>query len=213
MALNQNRSQKKHIVPTVRKLFSGGFTLPEVIIVSVIILFILSVTLPNRASYEGGTELKNIAYELALTVRSAQTMGSNGRILPGGTKPVPHGVHVTPGSQALEVFADTNASLSYDSGESIIETYTVPAQRVTISRFCVTDQLNTVTCSNDIGAPYVSLDISFTRPNVTPYFRVFKTGNVLVGSNYRKAVIYIQSDSGPEQGIVIVSQGLIYIQD
>ena len=192
-------------------------------VVAIITLF-LTVVLIKRSTFENGINLENVAYEAILSIRSAQMMGSNGRIPAGESRSVPYGVRVVPNSSDIKVFVDENQDLKYDTAPSpsdkFIEQYSIPKNKGTFSRFCVTDQFGGVEtgaglkCSNTSGNNYTALDMVFTRPDVTPYFSVYKgsNGSTLVGSNYKEAVIYMKSTEGIEQGIIIVSQGLIYVQ-
>lgn len=193
-----------------------GFTIVEMIVVVAIIGVLLSTYLLNRQGGIDTVELDSAAYEAALVMRTAQTMGSNGRVHIDAAHPdghvVPYGIYIVPNTQSFLVFADEDISLSYTSGEDTVGMYNTPTQKVRIGKFCVSDQEgNTPECSDEKG--YVSLHIAYARPDVTPFFSVYRSGNNLVGKNYKQAIIYLVSDAGDEQGIVVDAEGLIYVKD
>jgi len=156
-----------------------GFTVLEMIVVVGIIGVILGVVVLNRGDLQGKTEVKNIAYEIALVMRTTQTLGSNGKVFVPLGEPIPYGMHIVPNSTNLVVFADEDASLTYDIGEATVQEYDIAARNVVIDRFCVVEQSNNKECSDEPSNKYTALDISFARPDVTPFFRVFdKHGNL-----------------------------------
>lgn len=90
-----------------------GFTLLEMLVVIVIISILLIVVLFNYRGVENRSILKNIAYEVALTVREAQSYGLGvKRYVPDGgdiTFAKSYGVHVNKGnleSKSVYLFSD-----------------------------------------------------------------------------------------------------------
>lgn len=98
----------------------AGFTLLEMLIVIVIISILLVVVLFNYRDVESKSVLKNIAYEVALSIREAQSLGlgvkkyvpDSGIINPGtGVFNQPYGIHVNDGAveaKSIYLFSDVN---------------------------------------------------------------------------------------------------------
>lgn len=88
---------------------SAGFTLIELLVVLAIIGIISVVALNSQSSFNKTLILANTAYDIALTIRSAQTFGIGSRAVTGTTiANAGYGVYfeaATPGSFVL--FADT----------------------------------------------------------------------------------------------------------
>ncbi len=118
--------------------------------------------------------LKSLAYEIALTVREAQTFGVSVRS-DAGTFQSAYGVHFDAAlPKSYTLFIDRNANNRYDTGEAVT-TYQI-GQGNQIFDLCV----NT-TCDRDM------LDIVFRRPEpdaifgVTPVVANPTTARVIVG--------------------------------
>lgn len=103
---------------------SQGFTLVEMLVVIIIITILLLVILLNYRDINSKSVLKNIAYEVGLTIREAQSYGlgvkkyaaGGGDITPGGglgSFNKPYGVHFNSGASEekfLYLFIDENDS-------------------------------------------------------------------------------------------------------
>ncbi len=98
---------------------NSGFTLLEMLIVIIIVSILLVVVLFNYRGVESKSILRNIAYEVALTVREAQSYGLGvKKYAPGGDVSASqgvfdksYGVHVNDGvdeAQSVYLFSDSD---------------------------------------------------------------------------------------------------------
>lgn len=171
----------RHTAHSTSRLVTRGFTLIELLVSVAVITFITAVALVQHSQFNSTIALTNLAYEVALSVREAQTLGVSSRVVDGGSSNF--GVHinmVNPTQYTL--YADTNSNDAYDSDELVLG-FNI-TQGNSIGRFCVTNSLGTE-CSDDINGPS-QLDILFARPN--PDARVYADG-----AAFDSSIIYISS--------------------
>lgn len=188
-----------------------GFTLIELLVVFAIISIITGVVFTNQGSFNKTLLLSNTAYDIALTLRSAQTFGLGSRAV-GSVANAGYGVHFqTSPSNSFTLFADTFPAVSctapdcrpgdyvYTSGsDALMQTYTL-GNGITVSDFCA--RLGaTVACAYANGGGLTSLDIVFSRPNPD----AFVTAN---GSPYTDACLAVTSPQGGFRYISVGSAG------
>jgi prepilin-type N-terminal cleavage/methylation domain-containing protein len=155
-----------------------GFTLMELLVVLTIIIVITMVVLTSQSSFNKTLVLANTAYDVALTLRSAQKYGLGSRAS-GSIVNAGYGLHFSSGVQdSFTLFADTSPSPSssschglptsnnpdapdakagnckYDEGDSIVFPYRLN-NGIKITKLCVNSSCNDVS----------KLDIVFSRPN------------------------------------------------
>lgn len=140
--------------------------------------------------------VRNLAYEIALTIREAQTLGIGVRGSAGVFSQA-HGVHFAPGTTYF-LFRDTNDSGQYDSGDTILNTYTVE-RKSTISNLCVgSAPLSGSECGRS------TLDIMFERPDPDAFFYPSPTASA--------AQITVRSSTGITRMIDVTATGQVSIQ-
>lgn len=182
---------------------SRGFTLVELMVVLTIIVVITVVVLTSQSSFNKTLILANTAYDIALTIRSTQSLGIGSRNVVG-TINAGRGAHFQRGN-SFTLFADTSPSAScdrpdcnsgdyiYGGGSEFIQTYELN-NGMTISNFCV-----------DGSCIYNSLDIVFARPNPDAFISV----NGSTFTNYARACLIITSSQGGEKYVSVSSSGQI----
>ena len=168
-----------------------GFTLIELLVVFSIIVVVTTIAITSQSSFNRTVILANTAYDVALSLRSAQTFGLGSRAA-GVTANAGYGIHfeaATPNS--FTFFADTYPSpstnsqchptadtsapnaqpgnCSYDSAQGEQVTTYRMGNGITISNFCV-DVLGSFECAQ--GGDLTVLDIVFARPNPDPFMSV-----------------------------------------
>ncbi len=170
-----------------------GFTLVEMMVVMAIITVITGIMLTNQASFNKTLILANTAYDIALTLRSAETYGISSRGVIG-IRGVGYGLHFDhslPGT--FTFFRDSSGSDCHvpPSGDSLAPDAKVgdcvyqPGERITdynlgneaiVSDFCAYT-VGSWSCAeaNALG----SLDIIFIRPDPNPFITVSENGNVI----------------------------------
>ncbi len=159
--------QKPHLQKKNR-----GFTLVELMVVIAVMLIITSVQLFNYSQFNSVTITNNLAYDIALALRQAQSYGMAVRgvdtHLSNLDFDVPYGIHFDRSSLGQFVlFADVNESNSYDSDSSTenLQTYTIRAGGVVAG---VTVYTNDMSVPDDDCA-IEDIDILFKRPDPEPY--------------------------------------------
>lgn len=147
-------------------------------VVLTIIVTVTTIVITNQSSFNRTLILSNTAYDIALTLRSAQTYGLSSRAR-GVVANVGYGIRLQSGSPgSFMLFADTSPAAScgtpdckpgnyvYTSGaDALVQTYTL-GNGITISNFCAWSNFSWA-CSSNGGL--TSLDIVFVRPNADPF--------------------------------------------
>jgi prepilin-type N-terminal cleavage/methylation domain-containing protein len=197
-----------------------GFTLIELMVVLAIIVTITTIALMNQSSFNKTLILANTAYDIALTLRSAQSFGIGSRATTLGTANAGYGLHFqtgTPGSFIL--FADTNlpnasnchglpfsgnisapdaqpGNCIYDSGaDTLTQTY-VLGNGITVSNLCA--------YSSSWYCALSSLDIVFARPNPDAFINAG-------GFSYTAACLTITSPQGGLRSVSVAASGAITV--
>ncbi len=152
-----------------------GFSLIELMVVLTIITIITSVALTSQGQFNKSLVLANAAYDLALTIRSAETFGIGSRAH-GATVNAGYGLHFQSGSaQSFTLFVDTSPGPScstpncnpgdgfLSAGDSVVQSYTL-GNGIYIDNFCLLVQNSTTWRCGKTGG-ISSLNVVFERPN------------------------------------------------
>src|SRR3989344_7878132 len=139
-----------------------GFTLIELMVTVGIFVLMTGLILARYGSFNQGILLTNLAYDVALTIRSAQSYGLNVKSVPNSSVNFsnefnyPFGVHFKKDSKFFILFADADVDGRFDSGEDISTTNIKRGSKVGI--LCVGTESS---CDSSIN----TLDIAFKRPD------------------------------------------------
>ena len=191
-----------------------GFTLVELIVVLTIIGVITVVTLNSQSSFNKSLILSNTAYDIALTLRSAETFGINSRAVNAiSISNAGYGVHfdtnTEEASHTIRLFADTKGDIScggqrpdckpgnheYDAvGDTLVQTYTL-GNGVTVNGLYAD------------GEPVGSLDVVFERPNPDAFMSA--DGSYSDINPVTAACITITSPQGGTRYITVAASGAI----
>lgn len=198
-----------------------GFTLIELMVVLAIVAVVSSIVLNNQSSFNKTLVLANTAYDIALTLRSAQTYGLGSRGV-GAAANVGYGVHFVRGNpDSFTFFADTAGGEScagatpdckpgdrvYTEGDTVIQAYKL-GNGMTVSDICAY-ALGSWSCAYAQGGGLSSLDIVFSRPNPDPFMS--KDGSYPPDPAFRvtAACLVISSPQGSAQFLSVGSSGQI----
>lgn len=202
-----------------------GFTLTELMVVLAIIATITTVTLTNQSSFNKTLVLANTAYDIALTLRSAETYGVGSRAI--GTANAGYGLNfqkATP--ESFTLFADSHPAPHRDNCHSLpiggaeapdakpgncrydsdfgeeVKTYAL-GNGMTVSDFCAYKfgSWLCVYAHDGYSGGLISLDIVFARPNPDPFINIEGT----------KACLTISSSEGNSRFISVLPSGAIVV--
>lgn len=175
-----------------------GFTLVEMLVVIAIIGVIMTIVMTSQSTFNKTLILKNTAYDIALTLRGAQTYGMNSRSYRSN---VWYGIHFDKGSKTFKLFADI-----YPAASSCGKPNCPVGNRIFNESLDKTEQTYTLgngitvnnLCKNGI-CDQPSLDIVFARPNPDVY----------VGGSQDSACITVTSAQGGLRYIFVGASGQI----
>lgn len=202
-----------------------GFTLIEMVVVLSIIVVITTVAITSQSEFNKTVILANAAYDVALTLRSAETYGLGSRAV-GATANAGYGLHFDRGIPGeFTVFADTYPAPSttsvchpifdasapsalpgncvYDGayGEQII-TYKLN-NGITISNFCTLSRGDWSCATGNL----VTLDVVFSRPNPDPFVSV--NGQYAASYPVSEVCLSFTSNTGGARYVSVAASGAI----
>ncbi len=200
--MNQLQAHISSRTPCRRR--QGGFTVIELIVVVGIVVTISSIVLASYSQFGGTVLLRNLAYDVALSVREAQIFGISARSFGGVEFAAGHGVYfdLQETNRSFTLFTDANEDGVYTSaGSEWVETYNL-GQGYLIERICVPDG-ETEDCL------VTDLSILFKRPEPDAIIRAsFGSGF----SQYERARIVVMSPREDRMSILVEAAGQISVQ-
>jgi len=196
--LLQNSSWGKKEFPCTAPLAQTkrGFTLVELLVTLAIMLIIVASSLVQFNTFDSEILLKTLAYDVALSVRQAQSYSLN-VLGSAGSFDSPYGVTFTPDttSYALFLYGGTATRPRFDADASILDTYQLGR------RFTITDVCAVIGGVEDCSI--ARLDVSFKRPEFIGLFYAEGYSEVQNGQ-IESGTIYIQSSTGGPTGKIEV---------
>jgi len=205
----------------------GGFTMVELIVTIGIFVMVTGVVLANYPKFSSQIVLENVAHQVALAVREAQTYGlsvrgfdtGSGAIFPG------YGVYFSSpgtGSKSFILFGDADADQRYDlsacntSGSECIEEPTIRSAE-SIYLLCGDLKRTGATIENWESVPGADcslsqLHLTFTRPD--PDADIEAYSELLGGydDTLSDVEIVIVSPRGDTKTVVVWTTGQISVE-
>ena len=186
-----------------RKDFTRGFTLVELMISVGIFALMTTFLLAKYGKFNQSVLLTNLAYDIALTIRNAQSYGLNVRSAPDGPEnfDIAYGVHFATDLPSQYIFfldADKNGVYTGTPQEKIAK-YSIKRGSV-IDFLCVA---NTPLQCSQVGG----IDITFKRPN--PDAIIKREGDT--DTTFKYARITLRATDGSTKKIEIRSTGQIAV--
>ncbi len=213
--------ERKTSHKTQFKALQKGFSLPELIIVISIFVIISSVALFNQGKLSSSILLTNMAYEVGLAIREAQTYGIGVRA-EGPSSTVfsgQYGVHFSvendTSKRQVVVFADSEATLGgalnlYDPGEEKYIYEFENRRGNKIEALCVGD-LSGGSCTSGGLNSVQSVDVLFKRPNPSAIVSPESSGGPI---RNERVYVVITSLSGDDcRAIIVEPTGQIRVED
>lgn len=194
-----------------------GFTIVELMVSVGIFALMTALLLAKYGTFNQGILLTNLAYDLALTIRNAQSYGVNVKSAPTGIANysnefnLPYGVYIDDGvsikalpKNEVVFFVDLNNNQKYDPGATpseLISKYTMKRGSY-VSSICV-NQLYSCGSAN-----FHNLHLTFVRPDPRATIKSDHSSIYLV-----YAEIVLKSSDGKSKKVTINDLGQIVIKD
>lgn len=197
-----------------------GFTLVELLVSIGIFVIMTALLVARYGSFNDSTLLNNLAYDVALTIRTAQTYGMSVKradaTITGYKNAYGVDFDLSNNSQFM-LFSDFNNGNGNDSvyknNDTIINKYQIKAGSK-ITGICVTNNDTCTDFSNNNGSNKNQLDITFKRPDPNAVICSTNSGsNCQDNDKYSLAKIRLTSASGLNRIITVRSTGQISIED
>jgi hypothetical protein len=183
------------------------------------------VVVSSQGNFNKSLLLTNVAYDLALTLRSVQTYGLGSRVVGVtlGAQNAGHGMQFLTSSpttfaQFVDIYPAAPVSANpetrpgnklYDSPTELVMTHTLQ-NGVTVKNFCA--KTGAWECAYPSGSvtagTLTALDIVFSRPNSDPAIRV----NANASLSATEACITLTSAQGGDRVVSVTPAGQIHIQ-
>ena len=207
-----------------------GFTLVELIVSISIFILMTSLLIANYGAFNNSVLLTDLAYDIALAIRTAQTYGISvqGQCSSGGGNcassnfQAPYGVafcaisacsdssQATFTNQQVVLFADTSPFKgSYGNSDQIVSpSYTIK-RGAKIVDIC--------TLGNGWQCGNARTDITFLRPNPNALICVSDTAGpndcVDWGGTVQEVEIVVQAPDGSERAVIVRNTGQISVEN
>lgn len=203
-----------------------GFTLVELMVVMAIIVTISSIMVTSQNSFNRTLILSNTAYDIALTLRYAETFGMSSRALEGVSASVGYGLyfnHATPDSFIF--FKDSSNNMEncygappsgdinapdakhgncvYDVNGEQVSSYKL-GNGMTVKDFCILSSITSTWSCTANGL--TALNIVFIRPDPNPWITAIDSGGSKSGT---KACITVQAPGGDVRYVSVIKSGAI----
>jgi len=193
--------------------FVMGFTLIELLVVFFIMASILAVVIPGYLEYSTKLDLENLALDVALTIREAQSYGAGSKVSSAGIFDISYGVHfdIKDNPTRFIFYEDTNKNNQYDDSvtDKVITPYDINGGYL-INDLCGFKNGVGKECGNGTVR---YLDIVFKRPNPDPIMQLRNsiTGGVIHGGEQDNAQIELISPDQATTSVSVTSLGAISI--
>jgi hypothetical protein len=183
----------------------SGFSLIELIVVTGIIVVLSGIMLANHNKFGGAITLRNVAYDIALSIRQAQTYGISIRKFGAGAGSFSagYGMHFEITSpNGYIMFADAVSENGlYDAGESV-ESFTISGG------YHVQNLCATATGGGAEVCELEKLDVMFKRPVPDAFIRANSLSTL-----YERARVIVESPRGDRLAIIVELTGQISVQN
>lgn len=199
------------------------------LVVLSIIMVITLVAITSQSTFNKTLLLSNTAYDVALSIRTAQVQGIEGSTPQGGTlKNIGYGFWMRSSSPtSYKIFADTagtgcsgglpNCSTgdgwynSITDGSSYAKTYNIN-NNISITNWCVYDSsgAGVKRCMNDTDA-LSELDITFSRGHPDPTIHVIDQNFLYTNTLFSSACLKLTSPYGGARYVLVGGAGAISV--
>lgn len=197
----------------------AGFSLIELLAVTAVIALVSAVILTSNSTFGGQVLLRNLAYDIALSVRQAQVYGIAVQRFGSGTFTAGYGIHFDISSPAnYLLFGDAiTVNGLYDCPTPGSVTTCEQLESNTISNGFKISQLCATPAGGAESCNFTSIDILFKRPDPDAWISATPSGStpvscILTGPCYSSARITVRSPRGNTATVRIDQNGQIAVQ-
>jgi len=172
---------------------------------------ILAVVIPGYLEYSTKLDLENLALDVALTVREAQSYGAGAKVSTSGSGSfnATYGINFDLNNSNKFFFFEENGSLGYDNGiDFLINEYTVK-NGYSLYDVCLSDGGNKE--CNKKGNDVRGTVIYFTRPNPDAIIYRRNNGGNIIGGPWESASLEFISPDQATTTVQIRKTGAISI--
>ncbi len=197
-----------------------GFTLIELIVSIFIITLVSGVIIFQYTKFDGQLLLKNLAFEVALSVRDAQQRGVTAQDTKVGATTYAYGVHFTHAAPTQYIiFRDANNDRTYDAGEAV-STFTMSRGNSIKPLPSPLSSGRGGLCAGDRDSGGIfnreecwisTLDVMFVRPNPDAFFARTGTLPSPVGTISEVEITLINSRNTIERSVRITNTGQVSV--
>jgi prepilin-type N-terminal cleavage/methylation domain-containing protein len=202
-----------HSKPLCRRAYTRGFTFVEIIVVLAIVGIMSTVIIAQYRNFESSTILRNLAYDVALTIREAQVLAistsniNSGNTYAGGGQNS-YGVHFDLGVNVdrYKLFVDIDGNNTYSGASELVK-------EVTINNGA---KLETIGAYDSDGAPLgfydysnTTMSITFDRPHLETTF--YSGTHGVVDDIAEVSLTLSAARGGTPQEIRIARSGRIFL--
>ncbi len=204
-------SQRK----TIPRLVSG-FTLVELLVTITIFVMLTGVVLFKQNGFDNSILLSNMAYDMGLTLRQAQSFGLSTRETSSGSNKFLVGsgygmyINKTPGvgsNRNFILFADLNSDNRSGTGCTVSDTECVQKYSINrgnfIQKICLDMACTSIKQTNE-------LSILFKRPKPDALI-YWNDGTATLATSSMARIVVSSSDGKATTSIIITSVGQIYV--
>lgn len=195
---------------TQRSDRSGGFSLVELMVAIGIFAMMTTVLITKYGTFNQEVLLNNLAYDVAITIRNAQSYGLNVKSAGRNNNEftTPFGVHFAKGVSDFTFFADANSNGSFDTGAGGGPN----AELVTLTKIKKGSKVDTLCAGTGPGPSTCQsvewLDVTFRRPDPNA---IIKTSASQTGNSY--AEIKVMASDGSAKKITVRANGQIAVSN
>lgn len=203
----------------------GAFTIIELVVCITIFSVMTALVVAKYGNFNQSVLLTDLAYDTAITVRTAQTYGLSVQNSQVGSNSFSYGYGVdfcanasgcngptgiTIANIQLVLFADTDVNGStfgdgkYDNSDIQESLYTITRGAI-VSGFCFSDG-----CSSPDSGVYTRLDITFKRPNPDAVINAYNSSG---WTPKPYAAILIKGTDGSLRQVIVRGTGQVSVQE
>ena len=187
-----------------------GFTLIELLVSVGIFAIMTALLLARYGSFDQGVLLTNLAYDVALTIRNAQSYGLNVKSYDRNDNKfeAAYGVNFVATTSNFVFFADINTppNFTYEpspGGLDVNISTTLIKRNSKVGTLCIGSGP-----SNCVAAK--SIDIAFNRPDPNAHINGLSLTNTILTNTY--AEIILMANDGTIRKVIVRSTGQISVE-